>query len=100
GRSGSDLQAKVQTAIDDGRLAGLSIDALPQVGVADAGGLELISPGSGVLTATVDLGGAAHGLALTTVDNAKLYVSVDPDPATSQKGQIAIVAVGGDQAKS
>ncbi len=99
GIPGSSARTTVQAAIDDGRLAGLTIDSLPQVAVADASGLELINPASGDLTSTVDVGGAAHGLALTTVDGDKLYVSTDPDPATDQRGRIAIVAVGGDQAK-
>ncbi|HEX2756138.1 MAG TPA: hypothetical protein VHM48_11775, partial [Candidatus Limnocylindrales bacterium] len=63
-------QKTIQGAIDDGRLAGLSIDSLPQVAVADANGLELINPASGSLTSTIDVGGAAHGLALATVDRA------------------------------
>ncbi|HEX2754368.1 MAG TPA: phospholipid carrier-dependent glycosyltransferase, partial [Candidatus Limnocylindrales bacterium] len=100
GITGSTQQAAIQKAIDDGRLAGLSITSLPQVAVADANGLELINPTDGSKTATVDLGGAAHGLALATVDSARLYVSVDPDPAVKEKGRIAIVAVGGDQAKN
>jgi hypothetical protein len=100
GITGSAQQTAVQKAIDDGRLAGMSINSLPQVAVADANGLEMVNPGSGDLTATVNVGGAAHGLAMGTVDGPKLYVSVDPDPATDEKGQIAIVAVGGDDAKN
>ncbi|HEX5823116.1 MAG TPA: phospholipid carrier-dependent glycosyltransferase [Candidatus Limnocylindrales bacterium] len=98
--SDADERAAVQKAIDDGRLAGLTIESLPQVGVADAKGLELIDPATGDLTDTVDVGGAAHGLGLTTVDDAQLYVATDPDVATHQKGRIAIVAVGGDAAKN
>ena len=100
GMSGSVEQAKVKAAIDDGRLAGLSIDTLPQVALADANGLELINPASGDLTATVSIGGPAHGVALTTVDDAKLYVATDPEAGTPAKGRIAIVAVGGDAAKN
>ncbi|MEO5940640.1 MAG: phospholipid carrier-dependent glycosyltransferase, partial [Candidatus Limnocylindrales bacterium] len=96
----SDTQTKIQKAIDDGGLAGLSIESLPRVAVADANGLDIIDPATGELTDTVDLGGAAHGLALVTVDDARLYVSVDPDPATEDRGKIAIVAVGGDSAKN
>ncbi len=100
GIAGSTQQTTIQKAIDDGRLAGLSITALPQVAVADANGLELINPADGTKTSTVDLGGAAHGLALSTVDDARLYVSVDPDPAVAEQGRMAIVAIGGDAAKN
>ena len=95
---GPSRQTDVQNAISDGRLEGLSIESLPQVAVADANGIELINSASGDLTSTVDVGGPARGLALSTFDGDKLYVST-VDPATG-KGLIAIVAVGGDQAKS
>ncbi len=100
GVSGADKRTAVQAAIDDGRLAGLTIDTLAQVAVADANGVELINPATGELTATVSVGGPAHGLALTSVDDAKLYVATDPNPATVDAGRIAIVAVGGDSAKN
>ncbi|MDQ3127795.1 MAG: phospholipid carrier-dependent glycosyltransferase, partial [Chloroflexota bacterium] len=99
GFGGAQQRTDIQAAIDDGRLAGLSIESLPQVGVADANGLELIDPSSGTLTDTVDLGGAARGLGLVTLEDDKLYVALDPDPATDQRGRIAIVAVAGDSAK-
>ncbi|HEV7810739.1 MAG TPA: phospholipid carrier-dependent glycosyltransferase [Candidatus Limnocylindrales bacterium] len=95
----SEQKTNVQKAIDDGRLAGLSIENVDQIAVADANGVEMIDPGTGVLTRTVDVGAPAHGLALTTVDDAKLYVATDPDPATTQAGRISIVAVGGNVAK-
>ena len=102
GLKDSTQQAAVQKAIDDGHLGGLSISQLPQVAVADAGGLELISPADLSKTETIDVGGAAHGLALSTVDSARLYVSVDrdPDPSAKAPGRVAIVAVGGDAAKN
>jgi hypothetical protein len=98
GIAGADKKTAVQAAIDDGRLAGLTIESQPQVAVADANGVEVIDPSAGTLTTTVAIGGPAHGLALTTVDDARLYVTTDPDPATAAKGKIAIVAVGGDAA--
>ena len=97
---GSEQRTKIQAAIDDGRLAGLSIDSVPQVGVAEADGVALIDPATGSLTDTVDVGAPARGLALVTFEDAKLYVATDPDPATDQLGRLAIVAVGGDQAKN
>jgi hypothetical protein len=100
GISGTDERTKVQAAIDDGRLAGLSIQTLPQVAVADAKGVEMVDPGTGDLVTTVSVGGPAYGLALTTVDDAKLYVATSPDPATTAKGRIALVAVAGDAAKN
>ena len=98
GIADSEVRKQVQAAIDDGRLAGLSIDSLPRVAVADVNGLEIVDPSNGDLTTTIDLGGAAHGLALTTVDDPKLYVATDPDPASKDQGRISIVAVGGTQA--
>ncbi|HEY8845208.1 MAG TPA: hypothetical protein VIM24_00995, partial [Candidatus Limnocylindrales bacterium] len=86
GISSTDLRDKVQAAIDDGRLAGLRIESLPQVAVADAKGVQLIDPATGQLTATVSIGGPAHGLALTTVDDSKLYVTTEPDAGTTAKG--------------
>jgi hypothetical protein len=100
GISSTDLRDKVQAAIDDGRLAGLRVESLPQVAVADAKGVQLIDPATGQLTATVSIGGPAHGLALTTVDDSKLYVTTEPDAGTTAKGRIAIVAVSGDAAKN
>jgi hypothetical protein len=100
GISGAEERTAVQTAIDDGRLAGLRIESLPQVAVADARGVDVIDPATGDLTATVAIGGPAHGLGLTTVDGARLYVSADRDPAKGGQGRIAIVAVGGDAAKN
>ncbi|HZC33778.1 MAG TPA: phospholipid carrier-dependent glycosyltransferase, partial [Candidatus Bathyarchaeia archaeon] len=100
GITGSDQRDKVQAAIDDGRLKGLTIEALPQVAVADANGVEMVDPATGALLDTVAIGGPAYGLALVTVDDPKLYVTTDPDATTGAKGRIAIVAVGGDSAKN
>ena len=102
GISGADERAAVQKAIDDGRLAGLTIESLPQIAVADAKGVELIDPETGDLTTTVAIGGRAYGLGLSAVDDGRLYVTTDPDPnsRTANKGRIAIVAVGGDAAKN
>jgi Gpi18-like mannosyltransferase len=100
GISGATQRTAVQQAIDDGRLAGLTIESLPQVAVADAKGVEMIDPGTGDVTTTVDVGGKAYGLGLTTVDDARLYVATDPEPGSGVKGRIAIVAVGGDPAKN
>ena len=97
---GSSVQTKVQAAIDDGKLAGLSIVSVPRVGIADANGLELLDSGSGSLTGTIDVGGAAHGLAQVSVDDSKVYVSTDPEAGSDAKGRIAFVAVSGDLAKN
>ena len=60
----------------------------------------MIDPTTGELVKTVDVGGPAHGLALATVDDARLYVATDPDPAIDEAGRIALVATGGDIAKN
>ncbi len=96
----SDQRAKVQKAIDDGQLAGLSIDSAALVAVADAKGVELIDPATGELVKTVDVGGPAHGLAQATADTPTLYVATDPDPASDVLGRMALVATGGDGAKN
>ncbi|HEY8437559.1 MAG TPA: phospholipid carrier-dependent glycosyltransferase [Candidatus Limnocylindrales bacterium] len=95
----SSQRTAAQAALDSGPLAGLSIESVPQVAVADASGLELIDPGTGTKTRTIDLGAPAHGIALTTMDDGKLYVATDPDPAMKDAGRIAIVAASGDSAK-
>jgi hypothetical protein len=105
GISGTAEKDKVQAAIDDGRLAGLRIDSLPQVAVADAQGVQMIDPATGELTDTISIGGPAHGLALETVDETKLYVTTEPDDATlakapNAKGRIAIVGVAGSSASN
>jgi predicted membrane-bound dolichyl-phosphate-mannose-protein mannosyltransferase len=100
GVNGSQAKTDLQAAIDDGRLAGLSIDSLPRVAVTDANGLELISPEGGFLAQTIDLGARPLGMALVDVDSAKLYIATEPDAATTQKGRLAIVAIGGDAAKN
>ena len=87
-------------AIDDGRLAGLSIDTLPRVAIADANGLDLITTEGGFVAQTVDFGEAAHGVAYTNVDSPRLYLATDPDAATTERGRLTIVAVGGDAAKN
>jgi len=96
----ADQRARVQKAIDNGALAGLTIDSIPQIAVADANGVEVIDPSTGSLSRTVSVGAPAHGLALTTVDDSRLYVATDPDATTHAPGRISIVTVSGDAAKN
>ena len=96
----SSQRAAAQSAIDAGPLAGLTIESAPQVAVADANGVELIDPGTGSLIQTMNVGAAAHGVALSPLDGGKLYVATDPDPKQGGLGRIAVVAVGGDSAKN
>ena len=69
-------RAKLQTAIDDGKLPGISVDAVAQLAVAGTDGVTLLT-GSGSTAATVDLQGPATGLALVTSidDGTQLYVT-------------------------
>ncbi len=100
GISSTEVRTKIQTAIDTGPLAGLEIDSVAQVAVADAKGVEFIDPSTGALTETVDVGAPAHGLALATVSDPTLYVATDPDPQIpGEKGRLELVVVGGDTAK-
>jgi predicted membrane-bound dolichyl-phosphate-mannose-protein mannosyltransferase len=100
GVEGADDRTAIQKAIDDERLAGLEIEDVPMIAVADAGGLELIDPTTGTRTTTVALGGAARGLGLVSLEDDTLYVAIDPEPDSDELGKIAIVAVAGDAAKN
>jgi Dolichyl-phosphate-mannose-protein mannosyltransferase/C-terminal four TMM region of protein-O-mannosyltransferase len=92
-----DVRAKLQTAIDDGKLPGISVDAVAQVAVAGTDGVTLLT-GSGSTAATVDLQGPATGLALVTSidDGSQLYVTTTD--ASTGEPQLVVVAVTGEWA--
>ena len=97
----SDQRAKVQKR-DRRRTASPACRSTPAplVAVADAKGVELIDPATGELVDDGRRRRPAHGLALATVGDAKLYVATDPEPTTGAPGRMALVAVGGDGAKN
>jgi hypothetical protein len=92
----SATRTAVETAITDGRLPGVEIVDLPRVAVATADGLTFIDPLTAGVSSTIAMPGGAHGLALVTIDDAKLYVTDGPadDPGYQ------VVAVAGDVAKN
>ncbi|MFH1474884.1 MAG: phospholipid carrier-dependent glycosyltransferase, partial [Chloroflexota bacterium] len=63
-------------AIADGRLAGLDIQDVPRVAVADAGGVTFLEPASGRPTGAVPLDAAATGLAVVNgLDAPTIYAA-------------------------
>ncbi|MHB8399517.1 MAG: phospholipid carrier-dependent glycosyltransferase, partial [Candidatus Limnocylindrales bacterium] len=70
------VQANVQAAIADGRLAGFSFSGLAEVAVADTQGVTIVSPADATVAAEVPIAGGATGLALTSgLDAPRLYVA-------------------------
>ncbi len=94
-----DNKDALQTAIDDGRLAGLAIQPVPTIAVAGSGGVTFLTDRA-TTSATVDLERGAAGLAMVTNidDGAQLYVTT-VDPATDEP-EVVVVAVSGDAAPS
>jgi Gpi18-like mannosyltransferase len=99
GIDGADERAAIQAAIDDGRLAGLTITEVPQVAVAAAEGVVFLSAADGARLSSIPLDGGATGLAyVTELDDPKLYVATGASSAQAP-GEVAILTVGGDSAK-
>ncbi len=92
-----DKRTTLQASIDDGTLAGISIDPVPQLAVAGSDGVTLLT-GTGDVAATVDMAGGADGLALVTSidDGSQVYVTTH-DPTTDEP-QVLVVAVAGTPA--
>ena len=93
-----DARSSLQAAIDDGRLAGVRIDKVPVLAVADAGGVDLVTA-RGTSAATIALDGPATSVALVSgvEDGTQLYATTS-DAATGEP-QVAIIAMSGDSAK-
>ncbi len=93
----SDTRTALQKAIDDGKLPGIALAAVPTMAVADDAGVSFLST-DGAVSAEVAMEHGAHGLALVTNidDGSQLYVTTT-DPTTSDP-EVAIVAVSGDDA--
>ena len=69
-------RAGIDAAIADGRLAGLAVEEVPRVAVADAAGVTFLEPATGRVTGTVPLAAAATGLvAVKGLDAPTLYVA-------------------------
>jgi hypothetical protein len=99
GIGGVDQRANIDTAIADGRLAGLSVEELPRVAVATAQGVTFVSAATGDVVTSIELDGGAHGLDLVTnIDDPKLYVSTG-GTSDGAVGEVAVILVGGTRAK-
>ncbi len=91
-----ETRTSVETAIADGRLAGIAITPASRVAVATADGVTFIDPSSATVTATVPLEGGAHGLAeVTGLGDTKLYAT----SGTAATPTYDVVAIAGDAAK-
>ena len=62
GIGGVDQRANVDTAIDDGRLAGLTVETLPRVAIATADGVTFVAAATGDVVTSTEIDGGAHGL--------------------------------------
>jgi 4-amino-4-deoxy-L-arabinose transferase-like glycosyltransferase len=72
-----DVATAIAAAISDGRLAGFSLAPLPLIAASDATGLAFISPSTGQIVESLDLGAAGRGMAAVTgVDKPTLYVAL------------------------
>ena len=99
GVGGVDQKANVDKAIADGRLAGMTIETLPRVAIATADGVTFVAAATGDVVTSIEIDGGAHGLGYVHIDDPKLYVTTDGTP-DGEPGGIAIIAVGGDPAKT
>ncbi len=93
-----EVRSSLQAAIDGGQLAGIRIDKVPVLAVADTAGVDLVTT-RGTLAATIALKGPATSVAYVTgvEDGTQLYAT-STDAAIGQP-QVAIVAMSGDSAK-
>ena len=92
-----ETRKKLDAAITEGTLPGISVDNVTRTAVATADGVTFIDAERGALVSTVPLVGGAHGLALATgLDNPKLYVTsgTETDPGYD------VITVGGDGANN
>jgi hypothetical protein len=90
-----ETRTALNEAIEDGRLAGITIDSLPRVAIAHAGGVAMVSSVGGEVLQDVFIEGGAQGLALVEVDDPVLYVTNDHPTGP----RFALVRVGGDAAR-
>jgi Dolichyl-phosphate-mannose-protein mannosyltransferase/C-terminal four TMM region of protein-O-mannosyltransferase len=90
----NEQRSALDTAIADGRLAGLTITPLPRIAASDAAGVSFIDPVTGQVVDTVGLDAAGRGMAkVTGIDKPTLYV------ATSDH-RVAVIQIGEADAKA
>ncbi len=91
-----DVRTKLDTAIADGKLPGIRVDAVTRVAVATDAGVAFVDPDLATVVTTIKLAGGAHGLAqVTGIDDPKLYATSGGADAPSYD----VIAIGGDSAK-
>ncbi len=96
GSAGDDeTRESVDTAITDGRLAGVEIVDQPRAAVATSEGVAFIDPSSATTSSTLPMDGGAHGIGLVTgLDATKLYVT----SGSAADAEYHVVVVSGDDA--
>ena len=100
GIGGVDQRENVDAAIEDGRLAGLTVESGSRVAIATPDGVTFVSSPTGDVVTSTKVDGGARGLAYIAKDGGKLYVTSGGSSATAAPGSVAIIAVGGDAAKN
>ena len=92
-----DLRTKLDTAISNGDLPGITVSTVPRTAVAAADGVVFIDPARASIVSTIKVAGGAHGLAqVTGLDNPKLYAT----GGDAAKPIYEVISVGGDAARS
>jgi hypothetical protein len=99
GVGGVDQRKNVDAAIEDGRLAGLTVESSSRVAIATPDGVIFVASATGDVVTSIKVDGGARGLAYVAQDGGKLYVTSGGSSATKAPGSVAIIAVGGDAAK-
>ncbi|HET7494599.1 MAG TPA: phospholipid carrier-dependent glycosyltransferase [Candidatus Limnocylindrales bacterium] len=88
-----ETRKKVDAAIADGRLPGVSIVDLPRVALATVEGIAVIDPTTTALASSISLDGGAHGLGVVTgIDQLKLYATVGSAAAPGYE----VIKIAGD----
>jgi predicted membrane-bound dolichyl-phosphate-mannose-protein mannosyltransferase len=91
-----DAKARLDAAVDDGRLAGVAARQVSRIAAAGTDGVTFLDPATGGVVAQLDVDGPAHGLALVTgIDTDRLYVTVDGTDGPA----LVTVQVAGDSAR-
>jgi 4-amino-4-deoxy-L-arabinose transferase-like glycosyltransferase len=68
-------RASFDQAYADGKLGGVSIQAVPSIGALDGGGLSLLVPSTMQLVQRVDIPGASGAVMATGLDAPRIYVA-------------------------
>ncbi len=93
-----DVRERLEAAIGDGELAGFEFLSLPRVAVGTADGIAFVTPTTGEVVDTVDVGAAVSGIAkvvgidsVPEIDNPNNAVAVDDLYAAVDDRRVAII---------